>query len=102
MILALYGELKPYCSTTYISQTAQAVAGEAVDRFPVDLDRAMPGLVSDLDGCVTYSASADAETYSLLDQVARRALCTKAQGLSATRQDLPDGTQIVAILRYRF
>ena len=34
----------------------------------------VPGLVSDIDGSVTYSASDDAETYSVVDEVARRAL----------------------------
>ncbi len=68
----------------------------------VDLDAVIPGLVSDVDGSVTYSTSDDAETYSVVDEVARRALCTGARVLGARREDLPGRAPLIAILRYRF
>jgi hypothetical protein len=68
----------------------------------VDLDAVIPGLVSDFDGSVTYAASDDAETYSVVDEVARRALRTGARVLGARRDDLPGRAPLLAILRYRF
>jgi hypothetical protein len=68
----------------------------------VDLDAVIPGLVSDVDGSVTYSTSDDAETYGVVDEVAKRALSTGARVLGAQRQDLPGGAPLIAILRYQF
>ncbi|MCJ2054312.1 hypothetical protein [Methylobacterium sp. J-070] len=101
-VLALYDALKPYRATSDVSRTAHAATAAAVDRLVVDLDRVIPGLVSDVDGSVTYSVSDDAETYSVLDEVARRALCTDARVLCARRAELPAGCALAAILRYAF
>ena len=48
------------------------------------------------------SASDDAETYSVVDEIARRAVCSGAHVLGARRDELPDRAPLVAILRYRF
>lgn len=101
-ILALYDELKPYRATGDVSHAAHAATAAAVDRLVVDLDRVIPGLVSDIDGSVTYSVSDDAETYSVVDEVARRALCTDARVLCARSEELPAGQALAAILRYAF
>ncbi|MGH1588804.1 hypothetical protein ACRBEV_11060 [Methylobacterium phyllosphaerae] len=101
-ILALYDELKPYRATSDVSHAAHAATAAAVDRLVVDLDRVIPGLVSDIDGSVTYSTSDDAETYSVLDEVARRALCTDARVVCARSEEMPAGHALAAILRYAF
>jgi hypothetical protein len=101
-VLALYDELKPRRATTDISYAAHAATAGAIDRLLVDLDAAVPGLVSDIDGSVTYSASDDAETYSVVDEVARRALYTGARVMGARKEELPDGAPLAAILRYEF
>jgi hypothetical protein len=51
---------------------------------------------------VIYSASDDAETYSVVDEVARRALFTGAMVMGARREKLPDHAPLTAILRYAF
>jgi hypothetical protein len=81
--IATYDELKPVRATTDISYAAHAATAGAVDPLLVDLDAAVPGLVSDLDGSVIYSASDNAETYSVVDEVARRALSTGARVMAA-------------------
>jgi hypothetical protein len=101
-VLERYEELKPRRATTDISHVAQAATAGAVDQLVVDLDAVIPGVVSDVDGSVTYSTSDDAKTYSVVDEVARRALSTDARVLGAKREELPGGAPLVAILRYPF
>jgi len=101
-VIARYDELKPRRATTDVSYAAHAATAGAVEQLLVDLDAVVPGLVSDIDGSVIYSASDDAETYSVVDEVARRALYTGARVLGARREELPDRAPLAAILRYDF
>jgi hypothetical protein len=101
-VIARYDELKPRRATDDVSYAAHAATAGAIDQLVVDLDAVIPGLVSDLDGSVTYATSDDAETYSVVDEVARRALCTGARVLGARRDDLPGRAPLLAILRDRF
>ena len=101
-VIALYDELRPRRATTDVSYAAHAATAGAVEQLLVDLDAVIPGLVSDIDGSVTYSASDDAETYSVVDEVARRALYTGARVMGARREELPDRAPLTAILRYQF
>jgi hypothetical protein len=101
-ILALYDELKPRRATIDLSYAAQAATAGAVNQLVVDLDAVVPGLVSDVDGSVTYSSADDAKTYSVVDEVARRSLCTGARVLAARSEALPSQAPLVAILRYPF
>ena len=100
--VALYDQLKPRRATTDVSYAAHAATAGAVEQLLVDLDAVVPGLVSDIDGSVIYSASDDAGTYSVVDEVARRALSTGARVLGARREELPDRAPLTAILRYDF
>jgi Bacterial archaeo-eukaryotic release factor family 11 len=100
--LARFDELKPRLATTEISYAAHAATAGAIDQLVVDLDAVIPGFVSDIDGSVTYAAYDDAEAYSVIDEVARRALSTGARVLGARREELPDRAPLVAILRYQF
>lgn len=101
-VIARYDQLKPRRATTDVSYAAHAATAGGIDQLLVDLDAVVPGLVSDIDGSVTYSASNDAETYSVVDEVARRALCTGAKVLGARKDEIPDHAPLAAILRYQF
>ena len=101
-VIARYNELKPRLATTDVSYAAHAATAGAIDQLLVDLDAVVPGLVSDVDGSVTYAASDDAETYSVVDEVARRALCSGARVMGARKEELPDRAPLTAILRYAF
>jgi hypothetical protein len=100
--IALYDQLKPRRATTDVSYAAHAATAGAIEQLLVDLDAVVPGLVSDVDGSVIYSTSDDAEAYSVVDEVARRALSTGARVLGARREELPDRAPLIAILRYDF
>jgi hypothetical protein len=76
--IARFNELKPRYATTDVSYAAHAATAGAADTLLVDLDAIIPGLVSEIDGSVTYATDDDAETYSVVDEIARRALCTGA------------------------
>ncbi len=99
-VIARYDQLKPRLATTDVSYAAHAATAGAIEQLLVDLDAVVPGLVSDLDGSVTYAASDDAETYSVVDEVARRALYSGAKVMGARREELPDRAPLTAILRY--
>jgi Bacterial archaeo-eukaryotic release factor family 11 len=101
-VIARYDELKPRRATTDVSYAAHAATAGAIEQLLVDLDAVIPGLVSDIDGSVIYSASDDAETYSVVDEVARRALYTGARVMGARKEELPDRAPLTAILRYEF
>src|ERR1700726_2680226 len=101
-VITRYDELKPRRATTDVSYAAHAATAGAIDQLLVDLDAVVPGLVSDIDGSVIYSASDDAETYSVVDEVARRALSTGARVLGARREELPGRAPLAPILRYDF
>jgi hypothetical protein len=100
-VLALYDELKPRRATTDVSYAAHCATYSAIDRLIIDLDAVIPGLVDDNDGSVTYAVSDDAETYSVLDEIAKRALLTGARVLGASRDSLPEHAPLVATLRFR-
>jgi hypothetical protein len=98
-VIARFEELRPRRATTDVSCAAHA---SAVDELLVDLDVVIPGLVSEIDGSVTYAASDNADVYNVIDEIARRALYNGARVLGAPHDALPERAPLVAILRYQF
>jgi Bacterial archaeo-eukaryotic release factor family 11 len=101
-VIARFDELKPRRATTDVSYAAHAATAGAIDELLIDFDAVIPGLVSEFDGSVTYAASDDAEVYSVVDEIARRALYAGARVFGARNDELPDRAALVAILRYQF
>ena len=99
---ARYAELYPRLATADLSYAAHAATAGAVEELLVDLDAVVPGFVSEFDGSVTYAASDTPQAYSIVDEVARRALLTGARVLGTRSADLPILSPVVAILRYPF
>jgi hypothetical protein len=87
-------------ATSDVAQAARAATYGAVDTLIVDMDASLSGHVSDDDGAVTFDAKPDGVNYSVLDEVARRALHSGARVIAARSADLPAGGQLAAILRY--
>lgn len=87
-------------ATTDIGECARAATSGAIEFLMVDIDRTIPGTVSDTDGAVTFANNADASTYDVIDEVAGRAILTGARFLGVRRADLPDNAPLAATLRY--
>lgn len=87
-------------ATSDLAQAARAATFGAVDTLMIDMDASISGVMDDETGAVSLDRRPDAENYSVLDEVARRALATGARVLAARRDDLPAGGELAAILRY--
>jgi hypothetical protein len=87
-------------ATADVSDAARAATIGTIEALIVDMDEAMPGLVDEGDGRVTFRDAPAADCYDVLDEIACRALLTGARVLSARRADIPDGAPLAAILRY--
>jgi hypothetical protein len=97
-VIALYDEGKPERATTDISEAARAATIGAIAQLVVDLNSFVPGRVSDT-GAVSLGQS-ETDAYSVIDEVAKRAVCSGADVQAADRDELPDHVPLVAILRY--
>jgi hypothetical protein len=87
-------------ATADIAQAARASTFGAVDTLMVDMDASVSGYVADENGAVTFESKPNGVNYSVLDEVARRALASGARVIACRSADLPAGGQLAAILRY--
>jgi hypothetical protein len=87
-------------ATADIAIAARAATFGAVDTLIVDMDADLPGSIGEEDGAVHFAAAADGVTYSITDEIARRALRHGARVLAARRGDIPGGGDLAAVLRY--
>lgn len=86
-------------TTTDVSQAARAVTNGAVQMLLIDIDEVMPGTLDD-EGGVIWANGPCAASYSITDEIARRALLTGARVLGARRADIPREGSLAAIMRY--
>ncbi|MGZ4228960.1 MAG: baeRF11 domain-containing protein [Solirubrobacteraceae bacterium] len=85
-----------------IGDVARAATFGAVDTLLIDIDEVVvPGSVDEDTGAVTLADAPTAAGYSVVDEIARRAWLAGATVLAVRQQDVPDGTSVAAILRYR-
>lgn len=87
-------------ATTSVDEAASAATRGAVEVLLVDIDKTVPGTVSDVDGAVTRAAVADARSYDILDEIAGRAISTGAKFLAVRQDDIPEGAPLAAVLRF--
>lgn len=87
-------------TTTDFSDAARAATFGAIQTLLVDIDSVVPGFIDDETGAVTFVDQDDAEAYSIVDQIAARALASGATVLGVRREDIPGGKDLAAILRY--
>lgn len=87
-------------AVTDIAQAARAATYGAVDTLIVDMDEVVAGTVDDETGAVTFGEPGRADTYGVVDEIARRTLLAGGRVVSARRADVPGGGDVAAILRY--
>lgn len=85
--------------TQDLSDVARAATFGAIDVLLVNLDCTQSGTI-DEQGLVTFSGSNDENTYSLIDEITKRAMATGARIFAVRSDDLPSGADLNAILRY--
>ncbi|HOW74595.1 MAG TPA: hypothetical protein P5102_10700 [Candidatus Competibacteraceae bacterium] len=83
-----------------IVQVARAATFGAVQSLLVDMDHVVHGTVAETDGAVTLAAGPSADSYGVVDEIARRVLLSGGQVLSVRQADIPDSKPLAAILRY--
>jgi hypothetical protein len=88
-------------ATSDLSDAARAATFGAVDSLLVDMDAVVPGEIDERTGAVTFADRPGAESYSVTDEIARRALSSGARVLAVRKDDLPAGGELAAILRYK-
>lgn len=86
-------------ATTDVAQAARAATQGAVQTLLVDIDRVMPGTV-DEQGKVTFADDSGPTNHNIVDEIASRALATRARVLAVRGADIPDQGSLAAILRY--
>lgn len=87
-------------ATADIAQAARAATFGAIDTLIVDMDTVIDGTVADEDGAVTFAGAAGADSYGVVDEIARRTLKAGGRIVSARAADVPGGGALAAILRY--
>ena len=87
-------------ATADIAQAARAATFGAVQSLLVDMDQMVHGTLDETDGAVTFAEAASAQTYGVVDEIARRVLLAGGQVLSVRQADIPEGKPLAAILRY--
>lgn len=87
-------------ASTDIAQIARAATFGAVQSLLVDMDHVIHGSVDEADGSVSFAETASADTYGVVDEIARRVLLAGGEVLSVRQADIPDGKPLAAIMRF--
>lgn len=88
-------------ATTDLARAARAATLGAVQSLLVDMDQRVDGRVDETDGRVTLADGPGAESYGVVDEIARRVLRSGGEVRSVRAADLPErGKPLAAILRY--
>ncbi|KND19431.1 hypothetical protein ADZ37_10675 [Pannonibacter phragmitetus] len=83
-----------------VGRAARAATFGAVDTLLVDMDSVVPGLVDETTGAISLEKTDSAASYDVIDEIAGRVLANGGRVLAARREDIPEGGELAAILRY--
>ena len=83
-----------------IGDVARAATYGAIDTVLVDIDEVVPGTVDEVTGAVTLADAPGADSYGVVDEIARRAWLAGGRVLAVRRDDIPAEGSVAAILRY--
>lgn len=83
-------------------RVARAATFGAVDTLLIDMDETVPGTVCDRTGDVTFAQTESAYTYGVIDEIAARVLQSGGRVIAARKEQMPEGHDLAAILRWSF
>jgi hypothetical protein len=83
-----------------VTEVARAATFGAVDTLLVDINAAVPGVVDDQTGAVTFAPHASGDVHDVTDEIARRTWLSGARVLAVRGADILGGGPVAAILRY--
>lgn len=87
-------------ATKQIADAARAATFGAVETLLIDMDEALPGLVDETTGAVTFDDAESAGSYGIVDEIAARVLQSGGTVHAVRRKDIPGNGSLAAILRY--
>lgn len=87
-------------TTTDIAAAARAATFGAVESLLVDMDQVVHGTIDEASGAVTFADGAGADSYGVVDEIARRALLAGGTVWAVRHADIPGGRGLAALLRY--
>lgn len=87
-------------ATGQIAEAARAATFGAVETLLIDMDEALPGLVDETTGAVTFDEAQSAASYGIVDEIAARVLRSGGTVYAVRRDDIPGNASLAAILRY--
>jgi hypothetical protein len=85
---------------TDLATIARAATYGAVDTLLVDIDEKVDGFVDEDTGAISLAEDDDAESYGVVDEIARRVLLTGGRVLAVRGPEVPGGGSLAAILRH--
>ncbi len=85
---------------TDVADVASAATFGMVETLFVDIDAELPGTIDESTGSVTFADGEGAQSYGIVDEIARRTWLAGGQVLAVRRQDIPDAGDVAAILRW--
>lgn len=87
-------------SVSDVAHAARAATFGAVETLVVDMDSVVPGVVDEETGAITLDKKDSAVSYDVIGEIAGRVLANGGRVLAARREDIPQGAELAAILRY--
>lgn len=83
-----------------VASVAKAATYGAIDTMLVDIQSVVPGTVDPESGNVEFAETDSEHVYGVVDEIARRALLSGAKVIAVRGEDMPEGADVAAILRY--
>jgi hypothetical protein len=87
-------------ATTDLQRIARAATFGAIDTLLVDIDVSIDGTVSDETGDLTIDESDTVSNYGVVDEIAKRVLESGGDVLAVREDQVPEGADAAAILRF--
>lgn len=87
-------------ATKQVADAARAATFGAVETLLINIDEAVPGLIDETTGAVTFDDAESAGSYGIVDEIAARVIKSGGTVHAVRSEDIPGNGSLAAILRY--